>query len=111
MSKRIELGFNKFGSYGMAMQLPNDGWADLGLSKKNNLPFTPELQNFTAWLDSLDHHFEWTPNGVLFKDLETGELRSAMIGEYICQFHSVMGVEVILILDQRQFDLLTVVLM
>lgn len=88
---------------GKAMQLPATGWAAIPYNGGVN---SREIENFTNWLDALEHNFEWSQNGLLFRDLETGELRSAALNEWVCQLVDDEGAEVILVLDQRQFDLL-----
>lgn len=92
---------------GKAMQLPATGWAAMPYNGGVN---SPEIDEFVKWLETLDHQFEWHPAGLIYKALDTGETHDVKCGEYIILLHNEHDDEVILVLNQHQFNLLFAVL-
>lgn len=88
---------------GCCMRIPTEGWFSLPHNGGVN---GMEIDDFTAWLHTLDTQFEWEEGGMKYIDGETGLVRHAKCGDYLCQFRDENGKELLLNLDEYVFKCL-----
>lgn len=62
-----------------------------------------EIDDFFAWLHTLNTKFEWVEDGLKFLDRDNGRVRHARCGDILCQCRDENGTEIVVSFEERTF--------